>query len=273
LHAAVLNGTAMGGARPKALLRDGDTQYLAKFATSDDPLDVVGAEAASIHLAKAVGIPVTNSRIEHSLGKKVLLLERFDRLPGERRRMVVSATTILRVPETFIPMGSYPMLLDALRSNAVSGANLGRHLFLRIAFNIAISNSDDHLRNHAAFWDGQHLELTPAYDLSPVSRTGESSFQALAYGRTDERRSNLSDLIKVCAIYDLTRPDAIALIDSMLVTMTESWSAAADAAELTTVSRHTLWGHQFLNPGALYGVAPHQTSVGFQSRAEDQVRD
>jgi len=71
-----------------------------------------------------------------------------------------------------------------------------------------------------------------------MPRTRESSFPALASGRTDERRS---DLIKVCVVYELAHPDAIALIDSMLVTMTEFWSDAADAAELTAVSLHTLW--------------------------------
>jgi serine/threonine-protein kinase HipA len=168
--------------------------------------------------------------------------------------MVVSGMTMLGVPETFVPLGTYPMLLDVLRARAVSGAGLGRTLFQRIAFNICISNNDDHLRNHASFWDGSHLELTPAYDLSPVSRTGESSDQALAYGRNGERRSNLAALIDVCSVYDLTRPEATELVDSMLTTIRETWAEAADVAELTTIDRQTMWGHQFLHPGALYGL-------------------
>ncbi len=263
LRAAVIGGTAIGGARPKAILKDGDTQYIAKFSTSDDPLDVVGAEAASIYMARAIGIPVADWRVERCLDRKVLLLERFDRLPAGRRRMVVSGMTMLGVPETYIPIGTYPALLDVLRERAVTGLGLGRDVFQRIAFNIAISHSDDHLRNHAAFWDGAHLELTPAYDLSPVSRTGDSSDQALAYGRAGERRSNLASLIAACAIYDLSRPDAIGLVDSMITTMHESWPQAADAAQLTTVDRETMWGHQFLHPAALYDLTPRSTPVNF----------
>lgn len=254
LGSALLAGTAIGGARPKALLRDGTTQYIAKFSTSDDTLDVVGAEAASIVMARAVGIDVTDSRIVRSLGRKVLLLERFDRINDGRRKMVVSALTMLGLPESFLPLGSYPDLLDVLRAGATKAAGLGRMLFLRIAFNIAISNSDDHLRNHAAFWDGEHLDLTPAYDLSPIPRTGESANQALAYGRDGQRASNLALLTENCHLYDLDRRSARALITGMIETMHNTWDEAADRAELTVVDKRALWGRQFLNPGALYGT-------------------
>ena len=170
--------------------------------------------------------------------------------------MVVSALTMLGLPETFLPLGSYPDLLDVLRKEGRSAPNLGEALFKRVAFNMMISNTDDHLRNHAAFWDGQHVELTPAYDLSPSPRTGETASQALAYGRHGERDSNLASLIGVCHFYDLSVRQASELIAQMRSTIESTWDAAADAGQLTRADRETMWGKQFLNPGALYGVEP-----------------
>jgi serine/threonine-protein kinase HipA len=254
LGAALLGGTAIGGARPKALLRDGDTQLIAKFSTSDDVLDMVGAEAASIHLARAVGIEVTGSSITNSLGRKVLLLERFDRAAGGVRRMVVSGLTMLGLPETFMPLGSYPDLLDVLRRDGRPGPDLGETVFKRVAFNMLISNTDDHLRNHAAFWDGRHVELTPAYDLSPSPRTGDTASQALAYGADGQRESNLASLIAVCHLYDLSVRQATDLVLDMASTIEAEWEEAADAGQLTRVDRESMWSKQFLNPGTLYGV-------------------
>lgn len=255
LGSALIGGTAIGGARPKALLQDGDRQLIAKFSTSDDVLDVVGAEAASIHLARVVGISVTDSQVTTSLGRKVLLLERFDRPPGGARTMVISGLTMLGLPETFLPLGSYPDLLDVLRAEGAPVADLGEVFFRRIAFNIAISNTDDHLRNHAAFWDGMQLTLTPAYDLSPSPRTGETASQALAYDRVGTRESNLASLVAVCHLYDLTTPEATAIVQEMRDTIEDHWQEAADAAQLTSVDRTAMWRRQFLNPGTLYGIA------------------
>jgi len=161
---------------------------------------------------------------------------------------------MLGLPETYQPLGSYPDLLDVLRKESASAAGLGSALFLRIAFNIAISNSDDHLRNHAAFWDGENLALTPAYDLSPGIRSGETANQALAYGRAGQRTSNLASLLEVSEIYDLSRGDARDVIERMIDVMNDAWDEAADAAELTRVDKQAMWGRQFLNPGARYGL-------------------
>jgi len=256
LSSALLNGTAMGGARPKALLRDGDTQYLAKFSTSDDSLDIVGAEAASIFMARASGISATNARIARSLGRKVLLMERFDRTPEGGRRMVVSALTMVRAPESYMPESTYPEILDVLRAHGGTGSDNGKQMFERIAYNIMISNSDDHLRNHAAFWDGHELELTPAYDLSPVSRSGDTSRQMLAYSRDGQRDSNLALLIEAAEVYDLSREEATESVHSMIHSMRSTWDEAADFAELTEVDKKTLWGHQFLHPATMYNLEP-----------------
>jgi len=188
------------------------------------------------------------------MGRKALILERFDRPGDGTRRGVVSALTILGLPETFMPIGSYPEVLDQLRLHSSTPEGLGEQLFRRIACNIAISNTDDHLRNHAAFWDGHHLDLTPAYDLSPVRRPGEVAGQALAYGRKGERDSNLAKLVAHAHHYDLTAARAREVAREVVAGIHDGWDEAADRAELTAVDRSAFLGRLLLNPGALHGL-------------------
>ncbi|MFD3510961.1 type II toxin-antitoxin system HipA family toxin [Nocardia sp. NPDC058666] len=252
LAEAIIDGTTMGGARPKALVRDESREYLAKFSTSSDPFPVVTAEAASLTLARRAGIRVPDTRVVTSLGRNVLLIERFDRPGDGRRTMVVSALTLTDLGEMTARYGSYPWLLRSLREH---GTDAGAELFTRIAFNIAISNTDDHLRNHAAFWDGSTLTLTPAYDLSPIPRSGETAYQAIAYGPDGERESNLAALIAVAHVYGLDQLRARDVVDRMVEEIRTGWDEAADEARLTQAERSLLWGRQFLNPGALRGMS------------------
>ena len=248
LDDALLAGTAIGGARPKALLASEETEYIAKFSTSDDPIDVVGAEAAATFLASHAGIPTAEMTIVRSLGRKALLLKRFDRPGGGRRHHVVSALTLLDAPETFLPYGSYPEILDALRTTTARPEGVSDQIFRRVAFNIAVSNTDDHLRNHAAFWDGRHLELTPAYDLSPASSRSERANQALAYSRSGRRDSNLGSLLSAAADYGLSRRAASAIVEEVRDAIHSHWDDAAEFAQLTTVDKQLLWRRQILHP-------------------------
>ena len=204
LERALLSGTAMGGARPKSVIHDSDREYIAKFTASNDHFPVVGAEAASMFLAEKAGLNVARTRVERVLGRSVLLVERFDRTKEGGRILATSALTLTGLDELQARSGSYVEFLDALRINGAPEGTASE-LFARIAFNMSISNSDDHLRNHAALWDGSVATLSPAYDLSPMRRSGETASQAIAYDRNGTRRNNLSDLIAARSLYDLTR--------------------------------------------------------------------
>lgn len=253
LERALLYGTAIGGARPKALLTDDGRQLIAKFSTTTDSYDVVGAEAASIFIASKLGIPVAHAEIVHSMGRKVLVLERFDRGADGTRRMIVSGLTMLRLPEQWFSSGSYPALLDVLAKESASANGLGESIFRRAAFNVAIGNTDDHLRNHAAFWDGKHLELTPAYDLSPVLRSGETASQALALTWAGDRTSSLAVLVDAAADYKLNRATARDIAEEITETVHEHWLDAADFGELPEAQRTLMWKRMFLNLGSVRG--------------------
>lgn len=252
LERALLSGTAMGGARPKAMIRDGGRQYIAKFSASTDHFPVVGAEAASMFLARKARLSVAPTRVETVLGRTVLLVERFDRTAAGGRVLAVSGLTLTGLDELQARSGSYVDLLDSLR-RAGAPAGTAAELFARIAFNMAISNSDDHLRNHAALWDGRIATLSPAYDLSPMSRSGETASQSIAYDRSGLKRNNFAGLLAVAHLYDLTAADGEEVVGRVEDAIRANWAEAAEYGRLTATDERRLWGRQFLNPGTLYG--------------------
>lgn len=247
---AFVHGTSVGGARPKVLLRDGTRHMIAKLSTSADPYPVVKAEAVAMALAKRVGIQVPHTQVIRSLGRDVLLVDRFDRTRQGGRRMMVSALTMLGFGDFLgARYSSYTDVLDVLRKRGRDSA-VGRRLFERIVFNIAVGNNDDHARNHAAFWDGEELELTPAYDICPQLRSGTEARQAMDITRDGLRDSQFAVCVKAAPDYGLSHSEARAVIDKQVETIRDSWSDAADEAQLTTDDRLNLFGRQILNPYA-----------------------
>jgi len=260
LDAALMHGTTLGGARPKATLTDDEgNEWLAKFSSSDDRVfSVVNAEGAMLELARRAGLNVPESRVVRSLGKEVLLVRRFDRDGAGGRRHVVSGLTMAQTDEMYARYVSYPQILDVLRVYSSDATQPGPELFRRIAMNIAISNNDDHARNHAAFWDGKHLELTPAYDLAPGQRSGDTFEQAMAYGRGDRgaKVSNFAALVKESETYGLSAADGRDIIDNLVSSIVDHWDDAADVARLTAADKRRLRKKQLLPRAAFFDYEP-----------------
>lgn len=257
LSDAFVHGTSVGGARPKVLVGDGSRQWIAKLSTSSDPYPVVKAEAVATELARRVGLDVPATSVVRSLGRDVLLVERFDRPGGGRRRMMVSALTMLGFGDFLgARYSSYTDLLDVLRRHGRDGRNDGRRMFERIAFNVAIGNTDDHARNHAAFWDGRQLELTPAYDLCPQLRSGIEARQAMDVTADGRRDSRFALCVEAAPSYGLTTAQAREVVDQQVTIIREQWSHAADEVGLSRDERAYLWGRQILNPYAFDGYRP-----------------
>ncbi|MFN7477961.1 MAG: type II toxin-antitoxin system HipA family toxin, partial [Burkholderiales bacterium] len=182
LDQALLHGTSLGGARPKVLLDDGDRKFIAKFSANNDLYSVVKAEFIAMRLARKVGLNVATVHLRAAMGKDVLLIERFDRVRHQdhwHRRAMVSALTIFELDEMMAAYASYEKLAEIIRHRFVNSTATLHELFSRIVFNILCGNTDDHARNHAAFWDGHQLALTPAYDICPQSRVGQQASQAM----------------------------------------------------------------------------------------------
>ncbi|CAN0585884.1 unnamed protein product, partial [Laminaria digitata] len=180
LDQALFHGSSLGGARPKAMIEEDEKKLIAKFSSSSDTYNVVKAEFIAMRLAAKAGLNVAPVRLAHVAGKDVLLVERFDRLhigDAWQRKAMVSALTIFGLDEMMARYASYADLTEVIRHRFSQPKDTLRELFGRLVFNILCGNTDDHARNHAAFWDGKSLHLTPAYDICPQSRTGNEASQ------------------------------------------------------------------------------------------------
>lgn len=247
---ALFHGSSLGGARPKAMIEDGDKKLIAKFSSASDTYNIVKAEFIAMRLAATAGLNVAPVRLTHVAGKDVLLIERFDRLRTEggwQRKAMVSGLTILGLDEMMARYASYADLAEVIRHRFSQPKDTLRELFGRLVFNILSGNTDDHARNHAAFWDGKTLSLTPAYDICPQSRAGNVASQAMLVTDND-RRSTLATCIEAAPNFLLDKETAAGIIQDMQATVRAHWEAICDEASLTDVDRHFFWGRMFLNP-------------------------
>jgi serine/threonine-protein kinase HipA len=160
-------GSSLGGARPKASVRDHDNCLLiAKFPHPDDETNQPTWEKLALHLASSAGINASEGRLETVADRSVLLLRRFDRV-GTRRIPFLSAMSLLGASDH--ESHSYLEIADALRQCSAAPSEDLVELWRRIVFSILISNVDDHLRNHGLLWEGPAgWRLAPAYDLNPT---------------------------------------------------------------------------------------------------------
>ncbi len=249
LDAALQHGSSIGGARPKALITDGDQKHVAKFGSSTDLYNVVKAEFIAMYLASRCGLRVAPVKLARALNKDVLLVQRFDRVYTEnswQRRSILSALTLLGLDEMMARYASYEDLADIIRRDFDDTPATLRELFGRMVFNILSGNTDDHARNHAAFWDGNSLSLTPAYDICPQNRTGNEATQAMLI-TGEARQSRLSVCLDAAAQFLISKAEAIDLIEQQISTIRDSWNDTCDLAELSEADRRLLWGRQFLN--------------------------
>ena len=169
-------GSSLGGARPKASVRDRDGQLaIAKFPHHSDRISTVLWEAVALRLATEAGIVTAIGRIEKAAGRPVFLLRRFDR-EGARRRPFLSAMSMLGAADH--ETRSYLEIADAIQRYGATPTEDLHELWRRIVFSVLISNTDDHLRNHGFLYEGNRgWRLSPAYDLNPF----QSSFGRAYY--------------------------------------------------------------------------------------------
>jgi serine/threonine-protein kinase HipA len=253
LDQALLRGSSVGGARPKALVGDGEAPLIAKFSSTTDTYPVVKGEFLAMELARRAGLDVASVRLTTAHGRDALLVERFDRPGGGRRRAMVSALTMLGLDEAGARYGSYANLADQVRARFTEPKATLRELFSRIVFNVLCSNTDDHPRNHAAFWDGEALSLTPAYDICPQLRSGGEAAQLMAIGRDGWRMSQVAGCVERTSTYLLSETEAREIVDNQIETIEGQWNEVCDLAELAEGARTAFRQRQFLNPYSLEG--------------------
>jgi serine/threonine-protein kinase HipA len=256
LDLALQHGTSLGGARPKVLIDEEDRKFIAKFSASGDLYNIVKAEFVAMRLAAIAGLNVAPVRLERALGKDVYMVERFDReRVGDawHRRALVSALTILELDEMMARYASYETLAEIIRHRFADPKETLRELFGRIVFNILCGNTDDHARNHAAFWDGASLSLTPAYDICPQRRTGGEAGQAmLIIGNINS--SQLRYCLEAAPNFLLSMDEAKTIMRHLVMIIRTHWDAVCDEAGLGAGERDILWNGAFLKRYAFEGL-------------------
>lgn len=161
-------GSSLGGARPKASVRDKDGQLaIAKFPRKDDEFSTVLWEAVALTLASKAGIQVSEWRLESIENKPILILRRFDRF-FSKRIPFLSALSMIGARDN--EQHSYLEIVDAIRQHGAYPDKDMVELWKRIVFNILISDTDDHLRNHGFLYERfKGWTLSPLYDVNPTS--------------------------------------------------------------------------------------------------------
>jgi len=224
----LLIGTAMGGARPKVVVEDGEALWIAKFNRRDDKWNNARVEHSMLVLARECGLSVSRSRLDQVAGRDALLVKRFDREhapKGYRRARMLSALTLLRAEDSYQDRDrwSYVSLAEELRRISAQPGIDAPELFRRMAFNALISNLDDHPRNHAVIAADHEWRLSPAYDLTPTTAVSlERRDLAMICGDRG-RYANAENLLSQCERFLLSRDEATRILAGMEATVKQRW--------------------------------------------------
>jgi serine/threonine-protein kinase HipA len=271
LEAIFMDGTALGGARPKASVRDAHgVLWLAKFSSRRDSFDVPAIECAALRLAAAAGLTVPPVEVRTLGARKVMLIRRFDRYwikpgqtpgveddlmtmqPGhgraEHRLAFVSGLTLMGCDETESRTKAYTDLAQAIRSHCHPGVIRADNaeLFKRMVYNILVSNDDDHLRNHAFIWDPRLAgwRLSPLYDVLPRASHATERFLHLGIG-PQGRLATLDNALEAHEMFTLSRATACKMMADIWRVVRE-WKvyfegfgvAAAEIDKIAPAFRH-----------------------------------
>jgi serine/threonine-protein kinase HipA len=271
LEAIFMDGTALGGARPKASVRDAHgVLWLAKFSSRRDGFDVPAIECAAMRLTAAAGLTVPPVEVRTLGARKVMLIRRFDRYwaepgqtpgaednlmttqPGhgraEHRLAFVSGLTLVGCDETESRTKAYTDLAQAIRSHCHPGVIRADNaeLFKRMVYNILVSNDDDHLRNHAFIWDPRLAgwRLSPLYDVLPRASHATERFLHLGIG-PQGRLATLDNALEAHEMFTLSRATACKMMAEIWRVVRE-WKvyfegfgvAAAEIDKIAPAFRH-----------------------------------
>jgi serine/threonine-protein kinase HipA len=217
-------GSSLGGARPKASVADGHGRLaIAKFPKETDEYSIETWEEIALRLAERAGIATPQHELLEVAGRAVLLSRRFDRVDG-RRIPFLSAMAMLGAKDG--DAGSYPEMVDALARHGAHAKKDAHALYRRVAFNVLVSNVDDHLRNHGFLRrDRTGWTLSPAYDLNPVP--ADLKARVLTTNIDLEEGTCSVDLLEASAGYFALTLAEARLILGEVAKATSSWRSVA----------------------------------------------
>lgn len=218
-------GSSLGGARPKANILDNDNNlWIAKFPSKTDTVDKAAWEFLTYKLAVSCGIEMAESKIEMIAGQyHTFLTKRFDRENGGRIHFASAMTMTGNTEETlksFSP--SYLDIVDVIENYGTNVEENLHQLWRRIIFSIAVSNTDDHLRNHGFILTEKGWELSPAYDLNPsIEKDG------LALNIDTDDNALDFELAKSVGVFFRLSDDEMDAIINEIIKVVKDWKTVA----------------------------------------------
>jgi len=211
-------------------VRDAQGELLiAKFPSQTDDWPIPTWESVAMTLAQQAGVSVPAFQLRQVAKRPVFMMSRFDRMPDGGRRPFRSALTALGAADGEVR--SYLELVDVLRQDGADAPGDAAQLWRRMVFNILISNTDDHLRNHGFLREPGGWRLSPAYDLNPMPTDVKPRTHALALDETDQDAS-LDTVLGVAAYFRLSKPEALAIAKEVGVVVA-TWRDVAAGHGLT----------------------------------------
>ena len=232
LNQLIRPGSSLGGARPKATVTDTKDQlWIAKFPSRNDENDT-GAWEMTVHdLAALCGLDVPEAKLEKfsSLGS-TYLVKRFDRDSGRRVHFASAMTLLGKTDGASAADGtSYLDIAAFIKSYGAQPKKDLTELWKRIVFNMAVTNTDDHLRNHAFILSQNGWILSPLYDVNPVPYGDELSLNV-----DEEDNSICIDLaVQIAVRFGINEDDAKKYAEDIWKTVRENWEKTASDYGLT----------------------------------------
>ena len=256
VHDLIPFRTSMGGANPKTVIEDAEGLWLAKFCLPGRNRSSIRIEQAMLDLAKICGIRCVHSRVETVEGRDILLVKRFDREKadcGYLRYRMISGYTALRTDwsNRAGPAWNYASLAEELQRVSTKPVEDSKELFKRMVFNALISNLNDTPGNHSFIAKRTGWNLSPAYDLRPLSTTstansGQRCLSMICGIRG--RYANAENLLSECRRFCLGMEEAVAVVDSMEERVRNSWYRIACRAGVSEMECKAISG-SFCYPG------------------------
>ena len=225
-------GSSLGGARPKATVIDtrGDL-WIAKFPSHNDENNTGAWEKVASDLAKMCGLNVPESKLEKfSKYGSTFLIKRFDR-EGEKRIHFASAMTLLRKRDgaSAVDGSGYLDIVSFIKANGSNPKGDLEELWRRIVFNMAVSNTDDHLRNHAFIFDKNGWRLSPLYDVNPVPYGNALSLNVSQTDNTISKELALA----VSYYFGIEKSNAVLKLENIVNTVRNNWESLAKKYNIT----------------------------------------
>ena len=241
----IIRGSSLGGARPKSTVVIDNEMWLAKFERQDDISSVVQNEFVAMKLAQRYGLNVSNIKLEKVAGRYVFCIKRFDRNgsvgESQTRNFCFSGLTALSAHESDGHLQSYADIDQFLRK---VGSNYGGdqiELFKRIALNIAVSNTDDHLRNHAFIRDARgQVSLSPLYDVCPAAGDTATVKRLYLHIGDEGREATFKNLRSYGERVGISKAKISSCLEELADTFSDSLEAIIESAELKSSDEASL---------------------------------